>query len=159
VFIGGGILRCHQNVRRRKLGFWLLDRNSVRSSNDNSSGNIAEKSVVNNTTDVLDIFGHLSWVLDASFEVEVDNVVAIVCHGDLITIGLVAGRRSHSENSVASLARWQSSDLSHSVFMAERSDFYRDWEARSKCVRKFGFVNCSSKSKASDFMRKNCGRK
>jgi hypothetical protein len=97
--------------------------------------------VVNDTANILNVRSHLSGVLDSCLEVKVNNVVAIVGHSDFVTIGRIAGGRSHSENGIAPLARGQASNLSHGVLMAERSDFDRNWEARSESVGKLGLVN------------------
>lgn len=97
--------------------------------------------MVNDTANILKVRSHLSGVLDGCFEVKVDNVVPIVGYSDLVTIGRVAGGRSHSENGIAPFARGQASNLSHGVFMAERSDFDRNRETRSKSVCKLGLVN------------------
>ena len=120
----------------------FLDRDSVGSSNDDGSAHVAEKSVVDNTANGLDVFGHLSGILDCLFEVKIDNVVSVVGDGNFVSVNLVVGGGSHAKNRLASLASWEGGNFSHGVFVAERSDLDGNRESRSQSIGQLGFVNC-----------------
>ena len=122
--------------------YLFLDRDTVGSSNDDGSAHVAEKSVVDNTADSLDILGHLSGILDGFFEVKIDNVVSVVSDSNFVSVDLVVGRRSHTENRLASLARWEGGNFPHGVFVTERSDLDGNRESRSQSIGQLGFVNC-----------------
>merc|ERR1712176_903012 len=97
--------------------------------------------MVDHTAYGLDICCHLSCILDWLFKMKINNVVSVVGDGDLISIRLVAGRRSHSEDGLASTARFEGGNFSHGVLVAERGDFDRNRESRSQSVAQLGFVN------------------
>lgn len=97
--------------------------------------------MVHNADSVLDLLGHLHSILDGLLEVEVDDVVAIVGDGDLITIGDVGGGAAHSEDGLAALARGEGSDGTHGVLVAEGGDLHGDREARAKAVSQLRLVN------------------
>ena len=109
----------------------FLDRDSVGSSNDNSRAHVTEESVVNNTAHRLDVFRHLSCILDCLFEVKIDNVISVVGDSNFVSVRLVAGRGSHSEDGFASVAGFEGGNFSHGVFVAEGSDLNGNWESRS----------------------------
>ena len=128
-----------------RLGF--LNGNTIRSSDDDSRAHVAEKPVVDNSTNILDISSHLSWVLNSFFKMKVDDVISVVSYSDFIAVIDVGRGGSHSKDGLAALARWKGSNFSHGVFMAERSDFHRNWEARSEAVSKLRFVNYQHQQK------------
>ena len=128
-------------TRRQRNALCLLDGDTIGSSNDNSGGEAAEKSMVHNADGVLDLLCHLHSILDGLLEVQVDDVVAIVGDGDLITVGDVGGGAAHSEDGLAALARGEGSDGAHGVLVAEGGDLHGDGEARAKAVGQLRLVN------------------
>lgn len=120
----------------------FLDGDSVGSGNDDGRAHVAEESVVDNTANSLDVFGHLSGILDWFFKVKIDNVVSVVGDSDFVSIVLVVGGGSHSEDGLASLARRKGSNFPHGVLVAEGGDFDGDGESRSQAVAQLGLVNC-----------------
>ncbi len=120
---------------------WLLDGDSLGSSNDDSSSHPTEKSMVDNSNGSLDLLCHLDSILDGLLEVQIDNVISIVGDGNLISIILVVGAGSHTEDGVASSNRGESRDGAEGVFVAEGRDLDGDGEARSESVAEFGFID------------------
>mmetsp|Transcript_25749 Transcript_25749/g.70800 ORF Transcript_25749/g.70800 Transcript_25749/m.70800 type:complete len:290 (+) Transcript_25749:52-921(+) len=129
----------------------FLDGDSLRSGNDDGGTHVAKESVVDDTADGLDVFGHLSCVLDGFLEVEVDNVVSIVGDGDFVSVGLVAGGGSHSEDGFASRAGFEGGNLSHGVFVAERCDLNGNGESGSQSIAQLGFVDDDDEFVGHDF--------
>ena len=123
------------------LFLWFLNSDTIRSGDDNSSGHVAEKTMVDDTADVLDISSHLAGILDGLFEVKIDNVVSIIGDSNIITVNFIGRGGSHTKNWLASFARWKGSDLSHSVLVAEWCYFNRDRESWSETIGQLGFVN------------------
>jgi hypothetical protein len=80
----------------------FLNGDSVRSRDDNSRAHVTEEPVVNNTAYRLDVFRHLSCILDCLFEVKINNVISVVGDSNFVSVRLVAGRGSHSEDWFAS---------------------------------------------------------
>ena len=119
-----------------------LDRDSILSGNNDSRSQIAKETMVNNTTDILQIRSHFSWVLDGSLKVKVDNVVAIVSDGNFISIDCVGRAGSHAKDGLGSGARGQGGDGAHGVLVAKGSDFDGDGETRAQTIGKLGLVDC-----------------
>ena len=100
--------------------------------------------MVDNSAHVLQLLGHLWRIRDGFVEVKINDVVSIVCDGNLIAIGLIGGGRTHSENRLAlSLARGKVANGTHCVFVAEGSDFNGNGEAGTETIAKLGLVDCS----------------
>lgn len=97
--------------------------------------------MVDNSNGSLDLLCHLDSILDGLLEVQIDNVISIVGDGNLISIILVVGAGSHTEDGVASSNRGESRDGAEGVFVAEGRDLDGDGEARSESVAEFGFID------------------
>ena len=139
--LGGGLKILH-SCSYNSTPCLFLDRDSVRSCDNDGSAHITEESVVNNTAHGLDVLGHLSGILDSLIEVKIDNVVSVVGDGNFVSIRLVAGGRSHSEDGFASVARWKGGNFPHGVFVAEGSDLNGNRESRSQSVGQLRFIDC-----------------
>jgi hypothetical protein len=117
------------------------DRDSILSGNNDSRSHITKETMVDDTTDVLQIRSHFSWVLNGSLKVKVDNVVAIVSDGNFISIDCVGRAGSHAKDGLTSGARGQGGDGAHGVLVAKGSDFDGDGETRAQTIGKLGLVD------------------
>ena len=97
--------------------------------------------MIDDTNGTLDLVGHLDGVFDGFLEVKVDNVVAIVGDCDLIAVVDIGGGGSHTEDRLATLARWEGSNRTQGVLVAEGGDLHGNREAGSQAVAKLGLVD------------------
>mmetsp|Transcript_14234 Transcript_14234/g.29724 ORF Transcript_14234/g.29724 Transcript_14234/m.29724 type:complete len:269 (+) Transcript_14234:1881-2687(+) len=129
----------------------FLNGDSVLSGDDDGRAHVAEESVVDNSAYGLDVFGHLSGILDGFFEVKIDDVVSVVGDGNFVSIGLIAGGGSHSEDGLASVAGFEGGNFPHGVLVAERSDLNGDGESGSESVAQLGVVDDDDEFIGHDF--------
>lgn len=90
--------------------------------------------MIDNTNCILNLVSHLNGILDGLLKVQINNVVAIVGNGNLVTVVDVGGRGSHAKDGLASRAGWEGGDGAQGVLVAEGSDFDGDGETRSEAV-------------------------
>eukprot|EP00978_Attheya_sp_CCMP212_P048410 scaffold516722_cov63-Attheya_sp.AAC.2 len=73
---------------------------------------------------------------------EVHNVIAIICHGNFIPIGLVGAAGSHTQHWLAlSFDRGQISYGAHRVFMAKWCNLHWNGKSWSESLTQLGLIH------------------
>ena len=83
------------------------------------------------------------WVGQRRLKVQVDNVVAVVCDSDFVSVDLVVGRTAHAQHWLAAgrSDRRKRGYEPHGVLVTERNDFHRDREVRTEAVAELRLIH------------------
>ena len=88
--------------------------------------------MVDDADDILELAGRLDGVGDRLLEEEVDDVVAVVGHGRLVTVDLIVRGGAKAQAWFAPGERGQARDRAHRALGAEGCDFDGQGERRSQ---------------------------
>mmetsp|Transcript_28636 Transcript_28636/g.41000 ORF Transcript_28636/g.41000 Transcript_28636/m.41000 type:complete len:148 (+) Transcript_28636:390-833(+) len=78
-----------------------LDAYPILTSDNDSSCHATKQTMIYNSYYILDFGCHLNRILDRAIEMQVNNVVAIVSNGNIISVDLVVGGGPHTKNGLA----------------------------------------------------------
>mmetsp|Transcript_33264 Transcript_33264/g.95716 ORF Transcript_33264/g.95716 Transcript_33264/m.95716 type:complete len:321 (+) Transcript_33264:121-1083(+) len=114
---------------------------AIFSGDDAYRGHAREQTVVDDAHGRLELLTCGHRILDGCLELEVHDVVPVVCDCRLVAVGLVVGDVAQSQDRLATGERGKLGDLPHGVLVAEGHDFHRHREAGTEASAHLGLVH------------------
>mmetsp|Transcript_114069 Transcript_114069/g.368951 ORF Transcript_114069/g.368951 Transcript_114069/m.368951 type:complete len:303 (+) Transcript_114069:90-998(+) len=136
-----GELWPRANARLSVCCLRILHVDAIFSGDDTYRGHAREQTVVDDAHGRLELLTCGHRILDGCLELEVHDVVPVVCDCRFVAVGFVVGDVAQSQHRLATGECGKLGDLPHSVLVTEWNDLHRDGETGAQAIAQLGLVH------------------